>query len=429
MWQLRRSLVCRNESDASCMSGENAPRPLAGGLSLIAPLVAIYIVSQLLRNSLGVIAPDLVVELQLSATGIGLLSSTFFIGFALVQLPLGMAIDRFGPRLCLLVGAVITALGAVAFALAERQAGLVVGRALMGIGTAGSLMAPLAIYSRRFSPQRFGKLTGVQLSLGTTGTLLATAPLGILAANIGWRAGFLIIAAFICCVGMGIFFAIQDDTGWPHKRGENLVQSLAGIAEILRTPAIWPLFAMNLVVYSSFGLVAALWGGPYLAHAYGFGLEHRGALLLIAVIGQILGSFLWGSMDRLTGSYKAPVASGATLTALCLGMLAWRGILPSTLLIAWFFVFGTVSAYSAPLLAHGKALFAPHQLGRGLTLLNMGTMGGAVLTQIISGAIIGTFPTLPDGSYELSAYQLVFGLQALFILLCLLAYLPARDPH
>jgi MFS family permease len=184
---------------------------------------------------------------------------------------------------------------------------------------------------------------------------------------------------------------------------------------------------MNLVVYSSFGLVAALWGGPYLAHAYGFGLEHRGALLLIAVIGQILGSPLWGATDRLTGSYKVPVASGAILTALCLGILAWSGTLPFSLLIAWLFIFGIVSAYSAPLLAHGKALFAPHQLGRGLTLLNLGTMGGAFLTQASSGAIISTFPTLPDGSYELSAYQLVFGLQALLIALCLLAYLPARD--
>jgi MFS family permease len=398
----------------------------ASGRSVIAPLLAIYVVSQLLRTSLGVIAPDLAVELQLSAVGIGLLSSTFFIGFAVAQIPLGMAIDRFGPRLCLLVGAAITAAGATAFALAEGQAGLVVSRALMGIGTAGSLMAPLTVYSHRFPPQRFATLTGLQLSVGMTGTLLATAPLGFLAASIGWRASFLVIAALTCCVGMTIFFVLQDDAA-SHNKAENFAQSLAGIAAILRISSIWRLFAMNLVVYSSFGLIAALWGGPYLAHTYGFGLEGRGALLLIAVIGQILGSSLWGTMDCLTGSYRLPVACGAILTAMCLGILAWCGTLPFSLLIAWLFVFGVVSAYSAPLLAHGKAVFAHHQLGRGLTLLNLGTMGGAFLTQIVSGAIISTFPTLPDGSYELSAYQYVFGLQALLIALCLLAYLPVRD--
>jgi hypothetical protein len=286
------------------------------GISLVAPLVAIYIVSQLLRNSVGVIAPNLAAELGLSAAAIGLLASIYFIAFAAIQIPLGMALDRFGPRICLTVGAAITAAGAVVFAVAQSQTGLVVGRGLMGLGTAGSLMAPLATYSRRFPPQRFASLAGLQLSLGTTGALLATAPLGFSAATIGWRASFLLVAVITCCVGGAIFLAVKDD---------------------------------------------------------------RGA----------------GSMD----------AAGLV------------------------FFFGAVSAYSPPLLAHGKALFAPHQVGRGLTVLNVGSMGGAFLTQIVSGAVIAAFPPLPDGSYDLAAYRLVFGLQAAFIVLGLLAYFPARDPR
>src|SRR2546421_4692979 len=99
-------------------------------LTLIAPLVAIYIVSQFLRNSVGVIAPDLAVELALSPAEIGLLSSAFFFTFAAVQIPLGLALDRFGPRLCLTIGAAITTLGTVVFALAGNPATLILGRAL-----------------------------------------------------------------------------------------------------------------------------------------------------------------------------------------------------------------------------------------------------------------------------------------------------------
>jgi MFS family permease len=166
-----------------------------------------------------------------------------------------------------------------------------------------------------------------------------------------------------------------------------------------------------------------------LAHVYRLGLEERGALLLVPVLAQIIGSTMWGAMDRFTGSYKRSVTAGAMLTALSLAFLAWRGALDPWMLAAWLFFFGLVSAYSPPLLAHGKALFPSHQIGRGLTLLNIGSMGGAFLTQALSGAIIEAFPPLPDGSYELRAYQVVFGLQALLILLALLIYFPSRNPQ
>jgi sugar phosphate permease len=102
------------------MSISGASRAASSGVAvpLVATLISIYIVSQFLRNSIGVIAPNLAAELVLSPAEIGLLSSAFFLVFAAVQIPLGMALDRFGPRLCLMVGAAITVVGTVVFALA-----------------------------------------------------------------------------------------------------------------------------------------------------------------------------------------------------------------------------------------------------------------------------------------------------------------------
>ena len=98
------------------------------------------------------------------------------------------------------------------------------------------------------------------------------------------------------------------------------------------------------------------------------------------------------------------------------------------MLVAWFAVFGFVSAFGPVLIAHGKALFSLHQVGRGLTVLNMGSMGGMFLAQAISGFVIELFPIAADGAYALAAYRAVFGLQAAFILLACLVYLHARDP-
>jgi MFS family permease len=408
--------------------------------SLVATLISIYVVSQFLRNSIGVIAPNLADELSLSPVEIGFLSSTFFLVFASVQIPVGMALDRFGPRRCLLVGAAVTVLGILVFATAATPAVLIFGRALLGLGTAGSLVSSLAVYARRFPPGRFAMLTGLQVGIGTFGTLLATAPLAYGTATIGWRSSFLAVGAFTLLVGILVALVVDDKPvvgdkaavdGRVHAeagRAESFRESLAGILAVLRTPSVARLFAMNLVGYSTFGLVAGLWGGPYLAHVYGLGLEERGSLLVIPVLGQIVGSVIWGPADRLAGSYKLPVLAGALATATSLAFLALAGRLSMPALVVWLAAFGFLSAFGPVLIAHGKALFAPHQVGRGLTVLNMGSMGGTFLSQSISGYVIGFFPAAADGAYELTAYRVVFALQALFILLACLAYFGARDP-
>jgi predicted MFS family arabinose efflux permease len=263
--------------------------------------------------------------------------------------------------------------------------------------------------------------------VGTVGALIATAPLGFSAATIGWRQSFLAVAAFALVVGCLIVVVLRKD-GAHYGRPESVRESLAGTVAVLRTPSIGRLFAMSLVVYSTFGLVTGLWGGPYLAHVYGYGLERRGSFLLVSVIGQIIGSLAWGPIDRLVGSYKLPVLIGAVATAASLGYLALVGTLPPTELALWFAVFGFVSAFGPLAIGHAKSLCAPHQVGRGLTVFNMGTMGGTFLTQAISGFVIELFPAAADGSYELAAYRAVFALQASLIVLVCLVYFGARDP-
>jgi nitrate/nitrite transporter NarK len=411
------------------MSISGASRAASSGVAVpvVATLISIYIVSQFLRNSIGVIAPNLAAELVLSPAEIGLLSSAFFLVFAAVQIPLGMALDRFGPRLCLMVGAAITVIGTVVFALAASPGVLIFGRALLGLGTAGSLVASLAVYARRFPPERFATLTGLQVGIGTLGTLMATAPLAVSTAAIGWRASFLAVGAFTLMVAVLIAAVLHNDAR-PRGRQEGWHESLSGMLAVMRTPSMGRLFVMNLAAYSTFGLIVGLWGGPYLTHIYGYGLEERGVFLLVAVLTQIVGSMLWGPMDRVAGSHKLPVLLGAGTSAVALGALGLVGVLGPSTLILWFAAFGFVTAYVPLLIAHGRALFPLHLVGRGLTVLNMASMGGTFLVQAVSGFVIELFPTAPDGAYALAAYRLVFALQAGFILLAGLIYLGSSEP-
>jgi MFS family permease len=426
---VRDCLECRFMATQSKPLGR-ASIPLRATVILVGTLGSIYMVSQFLRNSIAVIAPNIAQELDLSASEIGLLASAFFFSFAAAQIPLGIALDRYGPKTCMLVCGGIAAFGAVIFAVATSPGGLIAARVLMGLGSSCYLMAPLALYARRYAPHQFASLTGIQMGLGSIGTLIATAPFAFAVAAIGWRATFFGVALLMVLVTVGVMLVVQetDQAARFEPKKESLAESLQGLKAAIRTPSVVPIFFLHLVTHASFVLVVGLWGGPYLTHIYGYDLTARGNMLFTAAVAQVAAAFLWGPTDRLFRSYKKPVLLGAISTALTLGVVGIFGKLPPGWLLAWFILVGALSAYTPVMIAHGKSLFPPHLVGRGITLLNMGTMGGVFLAQVISGFLIDLFP-VKDGAYAFDAYRLVFGLQAgVMVAACAVYALKVRDP-
>jgi len=412
---------------------EQAPRPAAivstTGLALVGTLCALYTVSQFFRNTIAVIAPELASELDLSAVEIGLLASAFFFSFAAAQLPLGVALDRFGPKRCILVCTAIVVVGTIMFSYAETVNGLVAGRILIGLGAASFLVGPLTIYARWFAPDRFSTLTGIHIGIGSLGTLFATAPLAFAVAAVGWRPAFLAVGGFTICMAALVLVLVRDDPPGvtAERRRETLRESLAGTVAAVRTPSIGRLLLVQLTNYSSLILILGLWGGPYLTHVYGYDLKGRGDILLIPAITQIAGSFLWGPMDRVFGGFKLPVLIGHALTAAALLILAAFGNPPMFALILVLASLGLSTALTPVMMGHGKSLIPPHLIGRGMTLMNIGTMGGVFLSQTVSGAVIELFPN-EDGVYPVDAYRLVFAVQAAFVLVAWSAYVGAREP-
>lgn len=401
---------------------------LRDALILVGTLGGAYGISQFLRNSIGVIAPNLATELNLSASEIGLLSSLFFFSFSAAQIPLGLALDRYGPRRCMLACAVVAVIGALLFAWAPSPGWLLTARALLGLGSSCYFMAPLALYAKRFPPDRFATVASFQYGLGTMGTLLATAPFAWAVSAIGWRACFVVVAGIVVVAGLLIAIIIREDPKERDQTGASLREDLSGMLAAMRTPSFWPVFAMHFITYSSFVIVVGLWGGPYLTHIYGYSLTERGNMLLVAVVAQVVGALLWGPSDRWFRSYKIPVTIGALLTAAAMAAGAIVGVFPGSALLIWFIVVGFATGYLPVLVAHGKSLFPTELVGRGITLLNLATMGGVFVSQSVSGFVIDMFP-VAGGGYALSAYRAVFALQTGIILLGCLAYFYSYDPR
>lgn len=396
---------------------------------LVGAMCVIHIVSQFLRSSIGVIAPDLARDLGLGAAGIGLLSSAFFFGFAGAQIPLGVAIDRWGPRLTMSASMGIAVLGVILFALAPTPELLLFARVLTGIGCASFFMGPLAIYSRWFPPERFSTLVGIQLGVSGLGVIGATAPLAYSTAAIGWRASFLIVAGIAAVVGLFVYLVARDDPPGRErpKSSETLRQNFAALADVVRVPSFLPVFAMQFAGYSSFLTVFGLWAGPYLAHVYGYDLDRRGNVLFLLAMVHLIASASWGPADRIMRSYKKPALIGAGMTVASLLWIAAVGKPSEGLLLVWFVVFGFFASCTAVITAHGRSLFPVEYVGRGLTLMNLGTMGGVFVLQAATGAVVGLFDA-PDGVYPVEAYQAAFAFEAAVLAACTLIYMTSREP-
>ncbi|WP_342360948.1 MFS transporter [Terrarubrum flagellatum] len=392
--------------------------------ALIGSLGASYAISQFSRNAVGVVAPDLARELGLAAAEIGLLSSLFFLTFAAAQIPLGIIIDRQGPKRVMLACFALTILGTAVVSLAPGYLWLLVGRALLGLGCSSFLIAPLVIYAREFPAERYSSLASLHLAIGNGGTICATAPLAFAAAALGWRGAYALVAIVAVICAALVLVLVGKDQIAPARAGAAATR----LRDVARAPSFWLLMGLQCTTYPTFAAIGGLWGGPWLADVYGYDLGRRGATLLILVIAHIVGLFVWSALDRRLKSYKRPLLAAGALVAATLAAGALFTI-PEALIPLWLACFGFGLGYAPLMMGHARMLFPPETLGRGLTLLNAGNMAGAFAIQTITGLIVGAFPRAPSGAYPAAAYAAVMGLLAVQLAAALLLYAKAPDAH
>jgi len=171
---------------------------------------SLFFISQFYRVSNAVIAPMLIQDLSLDTEGLGLISASFFYAFALTQIPISLFLDKIGPRNLMTALSAIGILGAVVFSRADSLALGMTGRVLLGAGMACNLMGTFKLLTLWFSPRKFATLMGVVIAIGTVGNMVATTPLVVLVENIGWRAGFQLIAAINLLLSLVFYVVVCD---------------------------------------------------------------------------------------------------------------------------------------------------------------------------------------------------------------------------
>ncbi|NOR24304.1 MAG: MFS transporter [Desulforhopalus sp.] len=354
------------------------------------PFAAGYFISYLYRVVNAVIAPDLVADIGVGPSALGLLTATYFISFASFQLPLGVLLDRFGPRKVEAILLVFAALGAFIFARAESLAGLVTGRALIGFGVSACLMAAFKAYTLWFSKDKWPLVNGFQMAAGGLGALAATSPVEATLQFTDWRGVFMALALLTLLTALAVFFIVPE-----KKRdgtGESLQNQLRGIREIFTSRKFWRTAPLTTISQASFLSIQGLWAGPWLTHVAGFERTEVAGLLFWVAVAMIAGFITMGTIAERFSKRGVSVATTA-VTGMTLFMIVQLLLIVSS--VDWcvpvWLAFGFLGTSSIIAYSALSQSFPVHLSGRVTTAVNLLVFVTAFAGQWAIGGIIAFF--------------------------------------
>jgi len=404
---------------------ERVPGTLSGPATLclvFIPFALGHYLSWLLRSVNAILAPQLVAHAGLTPAQLGMLTSTYFLAFAIAQLPIGIALDRYGPRRVQFVLLLVAALGTLAFAGSRDFAGLAIARALMGLGLAACFMSAIKALTTWLPPHKTPSVQGYLIAAGGLGAATATLPVRLALHYMSWQ--WLMIALAGACVVVALMILLLAPTP-PAAPPRPFSRSV--LLETFSHPVFRETAMLVSVPHTVFFGVQGLWIARWLADVPQYGEQAIAWLLYLGMAAVIFGSIAIGMLTEWVArrGWRAldVAAAGVLLFVLlqCGFASGWRPA--QQMLPVLFMLVGCVTGMEYSIVAQAMP---PALTGRASTCLNLLIFVGAFVVQAGFGQVIGLWAPSRQGHYPAAAYQCAFALLALIQLPGLCRYLLRR---
>jgi sugar phosphate permease len=382
-------------------------------------LAVAYVLSQFYRSFLAVLTPQLTAELGADKADLSLASGLWFITFGLMQFVVGVCLDRYGPRRTagIIFGFAGTS-GAIVFTTAQSPTAIIIAMSLFGVACSPVLMATLFIFARRFDMRQFAIMTSSFVAFGNLGNVIGASPLATAVDIFGWRTVMAGLGVLTFIMSVIILKFLKDPETEPSTG-----LGWSGYITLLKSRALWAILLMTLFCYAPVAGIRGLWAGPYLSDLFGADSLQIGQVTFWMAMAMIVGSLAYGPLDRVFNTRKWVVFTGNAIVFCVLAYFVLNPVPSLGMVTALFITLGICGTSYGVLMAHGRTFLPNHLIGRGVTLMNFGSIFGVGLMQFVTGGIVSgqADPASP------ATYQILFGTYAAVVLVALLVYLTSKD--
>lgn len=374
-----------------------------------------YFISTLIRASTATLSPIFSQELGLKAGDLGLLAGGYFLGFAAMQLPNGIFLDKFGPKKIILFFLTIALFSTIAFSKSESFLSLLVSRILIGIGVSVCLMAPLTGYRRWLALDQQQRANAWMLMSGALGMLASTLPIQLLLPEIGWRNIFLILAGLILITIILIILIIPS---WEKTETPIEDKGLSSYKTIWTHPYFLSLVPLGFFNYGGLQAIQTLWAGPWMTNVSSYTPIQAAINLFWLNLSMLVTFFIWGFINpyfhKKGISTDKIIIAGVPLSFLALGFIIYSGTNVSGLHFALFLIASVFVSLAQP----AVGMTFPNAIaGKALSSYNLVLFLGTFTVQWAIGVLIDLFKSF--GYNTVLSYQISF---SIFALCCILSY-------
>ena len=324
---------------------------------------------------------EIMTQFAVDASSYGLLASVYYYGYASMQIPIAIALDKYGPRLILSICALLCGLG-MYISINSNTWGLVLcGRFLIGVGSAGGFLSTSKVISQRFASESYGRMVGFSFSIGLLGAVYGGRPTNELVQSMGWERVGNILSLIALVIAVMAFIILRNKKS-EDKADEGL--KIADIVKIIRSRKLVILAIANLLMVGSLEGFADVWGVNYLVAAYGIEKSSAAQIVSLIPIGMIFGGPILAFLSKYVGEYVMIFIAGLVMALSIIFLLYWPIGFNEIILSCVFFLIGIMCCYQVLVFSVGSQLSSPQTLSLTIAFLNcVNMLGGAFFHTLI----------------------------------------------
>ena len=385
------------------------------------PFACGYFLSYLYRSTNAVLAPYLSNDLSLNAEQLGLITSAYFLTFALFQLPLGVLLDKYGARKVQSILFLVAATGAILFSLGNDVWSLVIARGLIGLGVSGALMGAFQAFAIWFPKERLPLLVGLFMSAGGMGAIVASTPLEMALQITDWRGIYFFLGIITILIGLLIFFIVPEKK--EPATNEKPLPILKVLKIIYTSYAFWRIGPLSGIAGGTGLAILGLWAGPWLSDIGKFSKTEIANILFISTIMMTIGTASLGIVtDYLRKFNISPIGvmGGALFVFMIPLTIITFGLMPKAI---WPWVVLSITSLAATLAYAGLSQHFPTSYAaRASTAINLICFLVAFIAQYAIGFVMQIIEPGKQYGYSIKAYQAGFGLFLGLVIICYIIF-------